>query len=100
MMETLFKAALPSLAKDLMYSVEKITPQDFYYTDGSAVGSFLKLVIHSKGSTTAVYLFPSGNYITTSSLAEEETRILEDWIATVKSRKIEHDTIQKRHHLK
>lgn len=99
-MESLFKAALPSLAKDLVYSVEQISSLDHFYTDGSSVGSFLKLNIHGNQSRATVYLFSSGNYITVSSLGEEEQRILDDWIASVKNKKIEHDTIQKRHHLK
>lgn len=99
-METLFKAALPSLAKELVYSVEPISSLDHFHTDGSSVGSFLKLTLHTNQSRSTVYLFNSGKYMTTSSLGEEDKRILEDWIETVKSKKIEHDDIMSKNYIK
>jgi hypothetical protein len=88
-MEKLIHESLPSLAKDLEFRVEKISPLDHYYTDGSACGSFLKLVLERKGSTVSIYFFPSGIYWSSASLSQEEESVLEGWLAVVKSRKIE-----------
>jgi len=99
-MEPLLKASLASLAKELEFSVEKVTPLDVYYTDGTAQGSFLKLKIHTKESITTVYLYESGKYVSTGTLSEEDRRILEDWIHHAYAKKIEHDRIRSEHHLK
>jgi hypothetical protein len=88
-MEHLIHQALPFLSKELEYRVEKITPLDFYYTDGTACGSFLKLVLERKGSSTSLYFYPSGTYWPTGYMTEEEKRIVNGWLETVKSRKIE-----------
>ena len=90
-MEQLVHQALPSLAKELEYRVEKITSLDYYYTDGTACGSFLKLVLERKGSATSVYFYPSGTYWSTGNMTDDEKRILNGWMETVKSRKIESD---------
>ena len=89
-MEHLMHSSLASLANDLSFKVEKITPLDFYYTDGTACGSFLKLVLERNKTITAVYFFPSGTYYATNFLSQEETSILNGWVAMVKSQKIEH----------
>lgn len=89
-MEKLLHSSLPSLANDLSFKVEKITPLDFYYTDGTACGSCLKLVLERNQMATSVYFFPSGDFYSTGFLSQEETSILNGWLAMVKSQKIEH----------
>jgi hypothetical protein len=83
-MEELFKSELPALAKDLEYKVEPISPLDLFYTDGLAVGSFLKLIIQN----TSIYLFPSGLYIASGHLTQEQKSIIDGWIETCKSKKL------------
>ena len=88
-MEAAIHQSLPSLANDLQFRVEKITPLDFLYTDGTAVGSFLKLIVVRKDSQVTLYFYPSGKYIPMGFLTREEQSILDGWLATVMSKKIE-----------
>jgi hypothetical protein len=88
-LQTLIEASLPSLTKELSFRVEKVSSVDSYYTDGSAVGSFLKLAIVRRESESVVYLFPNGSFLSTSALTEEEYSILHGWLETVKSKKFE-----------
>jgi hypothetical protein len=83
-MQAILQAALPSLANDLEYKVEPISAVDFYYTDGLAVGSFLKLVVQN----TSIYLFPSGLYIPCGHLTQEQKSILDGWVETCRSQKL------------
>ena len=88
-LQTLIETSLPSLTKELSFRVEKVSSVDSYYTDGSAVGSFLKLAIVRPGSESVVYLFPNASFLSTSALTEEEHRILIGWLETVKNKKFE-----------
>lgn len=83
-MESLLKSELPYLAKDLQFKVEPISGADCYYTDGLAVGSCLKLVIHN----TSVYFFPTGLYVPSGHLSQEDKSILDGWLETVRSKKL------------
>ena len=83
-MEELLKRELPALAKDLEYKVEPISATDYYYTDGLACGSFLKLIVKS----TSIYLFPTGSYIPSGYLTQEQRSILDGWIEACKSKKL------------
>ena len=87
-MEELMKSNLASLGKDLEYRVEPISALDFYYTDGLAVGSCLKLILEKKGAYTTLYFFPSGTYIPCGYLPQEQKSILDGWLATLKSKKL------------
>jgi hypothetical protein len=93
-MEQLIHEALPFLAKELEYRVEKITSLDFFYTDGTACGSFLKLVLERKDSSTSLYFYPSATYWSSGFMTEEEKRIVNGWLETVKSRKFESDILK------
>lgn len=84
LMEDLLKRELPALARDLEYKVEPISATDYYYTDGLACGSFLKLIVHN----TSIYLFPSGNYVLTGHLTQEQRSVLDGWLETCKSKKL------------
>ncbi len=88
-MQTLMEMSLPSLAKELSFRVEKITPLDFFYTDGTACGSCLKLAVVRRGSETAVYIYPNGSFWSSTSLTHEEHQILNGWLETVKSKKFD-----------
>lgn len=96
-MEQLLKASLPFLANDLEFEVSKVSGADTYYTDGSASGSFLKLIIHSNKNTSNVYLFPNGTYYATS-INQEIRSILDGWLETVRSKKIEQESHLSRLH--
>ena len=94
-MEDLMKSNLASLLKDLEYKVEPISPLDFFYTDGLAVGSCLKLILEKKGVyTTTLYFFPSGTYIPCGHLPQEQKSILDGWLATLRSKKLNSDQSQ------
>ena len=88
-MEKLLETSLPFLAKELSFRVEKISPLDYYYTDGTACGSCMKLAVVRRGSESAVYIYPNGSFWSTSSLTDDEARILHGWLETVKSKKID-----------
>ena len=88
-MEKLLQESLPFLAKELFFRVEKISAVDYYYTDGTACGSCLKLFIVRPGSETPVYIYPTGSFWVSGTLTEEETQILNGWLETVKSKKVE-----------
>lgn len=90
-MEQLLKAALPFLANDLEFEVTKPTGADFYYTDGLVTGSFLKLIVHKNKTTMNVFLFPNGTYYS-SSISQEIQSILDGWLETVRSKKIEQES--------
>ncbi len=94
-MEALIQSELPLLGKELQFQVEKITPLDFFYTDGTAVGSFLKITIHATKYTTPVYFFPNGSYWCSGYLEEDERRKLEGWLETVKSKKLNQTPLPK-----
>jgi hypothetical protein len=96
-MEQLLKASLPFLANDLEFEVSKPTATDAYYTDGLATGSFLKLIVHSNKHMINVYLFPSGSYYATS-MPQEIQSILDGWLETVRSKKIEQESHLSRLH--
>lgn len=87
-MEQLLQNSLPSLTNELAFRVEKITPLDYYYTDGTAVGSCLKLVVERRDSNSTIYIYPSGSYWTTSSLTDDEKSKFDGWLETVKSKKL------------
>jgi hypothetical protein len=87
-MEQLLQNSLPSLTNELAFRVEKITSLDYYYTDGTAVGSCLKLVVERIGSSSTIYIYPSGSYWTTSSLTDDEKSTFDGWLETVKSKKL------------
>ena len=64
-------------------SWEPVTPLDFFYTDGTAVGSFGKLILSRKDNLNYVcvlYFFPSGDYWVTGRLTPQETEIVNSWI--------------------
>ncbi len=86
--EDLMKSNLASLGKDLEYKVEPISAADFYYTDGLAVGSCLKLILEKKGVCTSIYFFPSGTYIPCGYLSNEDRSILDGWLETLRSKKL------------
>jgi len=88
-MEKLIESSLPFLANELSFRVEKVSPLDYYYTDGTACGSILKLAVVRPGSESNVYIYPSGSFWSSSTLTEEEHRILDGWLETVKSKKID-----------
>ncbi len=97
-MELLIQSALPFLANDLEFQVEKVSGADHYYTDGMTTGSFLKLILHRKDSTTPIYLFNNGTYISLNRLTDDEKSILDGWLETVRSKKIEQEKhYEKRH---
>ena len=79
-MEQLTHQALPFLANELEFRVEKITPLDFFYTDGTACGSFLKLVLERKESSISLYFYPEGTYWSTGFMTDEEKRIVNGWM--------------------
>ncbi len=87
-MEYLIQAALPSLARDLEFQVEKISGTDLYYTDGAATGSFLKLLLHKKEAIISVYFFQNGTYWSTSTIPQEDKSILDGWLETVRSQHV------------
>lgn len=86
-MERLIHEGLPSLANDLQFQVEKVTGTDHYYTDGLAVGSFLKIVIHRRNQTIPIYFYRSGDYSVLGTLTEEERCILDGWLTMLKNKK-------------
>lgn len=88
-MEKLIHEGLPSLANELQFQVEKISGTDYYYTDGLAVGSFLKILLHRSKIIIPIYFYRSGDYTALGTLTEEERSILDGWLATLKSKKIE-----------
>lgn len=77
--------SLPTLAKDLEFRVEKITANDF--NQSIAAGSILKLYIHRRDIEIPVYIYRSADYTSLGILTEEERRILDSWLETVKSKK-------------
>ena len=78
-------SSLPSLAKDLQFRVEKITANDL--NQSIAAGSILKLYVHRHTCEIPVYLYRSADYTALGTLTEEERRILDGWLETVKSKK-------------
>lgn len=84
-MEQCIYNSLPSLAKDLEFRVEKIRPEDL--TQSIAAGSILKLYVHRHTCEILVYLYKSADYTALGTLTEEERRILDGWLETVKSKK-------------
>ena len=99
-MELLIHSALPSLANDLVFQVEKVSGADHYYSDGMTSGSFLKLIIHRKDSTTPIYFFSNGTYVSLNRLTDDEKSILDGWLATIKSKKIEQEKHSEKRHQK
>jgi hypothetical protein len=92
-MELLIQSALPSLANDLVFQVEKVSGADHSYT-----GSFLKLLLHRKDTIIAIYFFKNGTYISPNILTDDEKSILDGWLETVRSKKIEQEKhYEKRH---
>lgn len=87
-MEQLVKASLPSLINDLEFEVKPITALDSYNTDGLASGSFLKLAIHWKKQLLDIYFFPNGTYFSMSTLPQDIKSIVDGWLETVKSKKL------------
>ncbi len=67
---------------------EPVSPVDFFYSDGSAVGSFGKLILPKRESLnyiTVVYFFPSGDFWITGSLTPEEMKHIHNWIEAARS---------------
>ncbi len=93
-MQEILQASLASLAKDLEFKVEKITPLDFFYTDGLAQGSFLKLVLEDKKSCCSIYLFPSGQYWASGYLSPEQKSQLDSWVDAAKTKKLNSEASQ------
>lgn len=87
-MERILSQALPSLANELQFQVEKISGTDAYYTDGLASQSILKLLLHRRDHIVSIFFFSSGDYMPLGSLTQEETSILNDFVATLKSKKL------------
>ena len=87
-MEHLLQSSLPSLGNDLEFQVEKLSGTDIYSTDGLAKGSFLKLILHFRNQTSALYFFPNGTYFSMSTLPQDIKSIVDGWLETVKSKKL------------
>ncbi len=83
-MERSIISALPSLANDIEFRVEKDS-----HIHENGIKSFLTLHIYRKGHSTCIYFFPSGHYKYDESITQEEKSILDGWLATVLSKKIE-----------
>ncbi len=67
---------------------EPVAPVDFFYTDGTAVGSFGKVILSRKNNLKyicVVYFFPSGDYWVTGTLQPEETTAITNWIEAARS---------------
>lgn len=86
-MENHIYSSLPALARDLQFRVEKITANDL--NKSVAAGSILKLFVHRTTIEIPVYIYRSADYTSLGTLTEEERRILDSWLETVKSKKIE-----------
>lgn len=90
-MEELIKSSLSTLANDIEFRVDKPSGADAYYTDGCSSESFLKLHIHRKEGEIIVYFFGTGTYWSLGKLSQEEKSIIDGWLATIQSKKIEQD---------
>jgi hypothetical protein len=87
-MERILLTSLPNLANEIEFQVEKVSGADLYYTDGMVMGSILKLILHRKDHCVTLYFFSSGDYLCMGQLTEEETSILNGFVATLKSKKL------------
>jgi hypothetical protein len=81
-MEQTIISALPYLAKDIQFHVEK---DSYIYENGTK--SFLTIHIYRRGHSVSVYFFPSGNYKYDESITQEEKSILDGWIAVALNKK-------------
>lgn len=86
------KASLPFLANDLEFEVKNPTLHD------STKGSCLQLTIHFKRTLIDVFLFPNGHYSSSGVLPQELQSIVEGWLETVRSKKIEQENHRVRMH--
>ena len=92
-MEDLLKSALPSLAKELQYRLEKISIDENISRD-----TLFKLVLERENTTT-LYISSGADYVSSGDLSEEEKNIIEHWLESVRARKIEHEKRLSQRHL-
>lgn len=90
-MEELIKSSLMNLANDIQFRVDKPSGADAYYTDGLSSGSFLKLHLHRREGEIIIYIFETGTYWSLGKLTQDEKSILDGWLETIRSKKIEQD---------
>jgi hypothetical protein len=83
-MEQMIISALPSLAKDIQFHVEK---DSSIYENG--LKSFLTLDIYRNSHSVRIYFFTSGHYISKDHIHPEEKSIVDGWLAMALSKKIE-----------
>lgn len=82
-MEKRYREALSTLHAKIEFTVEDVSAIDYYYTDGSAVGSLFKLLFQGAANErvrSVVYIFKAGWLVSHGSLTDEESLAIHDWI--------------------
>ena len=80
-MEKKYREALTKLIGKLSFEVENISAADLFYTDGSAQGSFFKLVFHGEKTVRAVvYIYEGRWWVSFGTLSDAESLTIHDWI--------------------
>ena len=87
-MDKRHREALPKLLEKIQCTVEEVSPVDYYYTDGSAVGSLFKLVFQGPANErvrSVVYIFKAGWLVSYGTITDAESLAIHDWIDEVSS---------------
>jgi hypothetical protein len=83
-MKNAYEKALTKLQQKLKFEAAPVHPVDYFYTDGSAVGSLFKLIFSEKSIlTSVVYIFPGRWWVSYGALTDEQSLAIHDWIDEV-----------------